>query len=348
MKVRKNGEKEMTSRERVLKAIKFDRPDRIPIMHAALPAAFYTHGQALVDLLNKKYPHDFGPPVHTIPPKENLPPEYRAGEHFDSWGTLWRNEEEGMHGQVAGVPLDDWSNLKTFKLPPLPSEEDVLKNKEDVKKHKENYFYLTGPYGLGNLFERLQFLRGYENLMLDFIQKPEEIYELMDMLLDYMVEGTRLVLLLEPDCVAYADDWGTQLQLIINPREWRHFFKPRYKKLFDIVHAAGAYTYFHSDGMIMEIIPDFIEIGLDILNPQFSCMDLEKLASLTKKKLVISSDIDRQYILPFGTPEEVRKYVRKVIDIFDAKNGGFIGRGEIAKDVPIENAEAMYRAFLEE
>ena len=336
----------MTSRERVLKAIRFEKPDRIPIKNCALPAAFYKHGQALVDLLNKKYPHDFGPLCHSIPPKENLPPEYRLGEHYDGWGTLWHNEQEGMHGQVLKVPLDDWSKLKSFKLPPLPKQEDVLKNKEAVKKHKEEYFYLGGPYGLGNLFERLQFLRGYENLMFDFMEKPKEIYELMNLLTDYMVEGTKLALLLEPDCIRYGDDWGTQLQLIINPREWRHFFKPRYKKLFDICHNGGAYTYFHSDGMITEIIPDFIEIGLNILNPQFSCMDLKKLAEMTKKKLVISSDIDRQYILPFGTPEEVKEYVRNVIKIFDARNGGFIGRGEIGKDVPIENAEAMYSAFL--
>ena len=202
-------------------------------------------------------------------------------------------------------------------------------------------------HGLGNLFERLQFLRGYENLMMDFMEKPKEIYELMDMLLDYMLRGTRLVLLLEPDCVAYSDDWGTQVQLIINPREWRHFFKPRYKKLFDMVRAAGAYTHFHSDGMIMEIIPDFMEIGLNILNPQFSCMDLEKLAALTRKRLVILSDIDRQHFLPFGKPAEVRDYTRRVVKTFDAKNGGFIGRGEIAKDVPIENADAMYAAFWE-
>jgi uroporphyrinogen-III decarboxylase len=232
-------------------------------------------------------------------------------------------------------------------MPPLPGKEDVLKSKTSVKKIKESYFCLGGPNGLGNLFERLQFLRGYENLMMDFMEKPKEIYELMDMLTDYMIEGTKLALLLEPDCMSYSDDWGTQKQLIINPREWRHFFKPRYKRLFDICHSAGVYTYFHSDGMVMEIIPDFMEIGLDILNPQFSCIDLEKLASLTAKKLVISSDIDRQRILPFGTPEEVREYVRRVIKIFDAKNGGFIGRGEIGGDVPLKNIEAMYEAFRE-
>ena len=337
----------MTGRERVLKALKFEAPDRIPIMHCALPAAYYAHDQALVDMFNKKYPHDFGPPVHGIPPKESLPPEYKYGQHYDGWGTLWGNEQEGMHGQVLKVPLGDWGKLKSLKLPPLPSEEDVLRNRDAVKKHKEEYFYFAGPYGLGNLFERLQFLRGYENLMMDFMEKPKEIYELMDMLLDYMLRGTRLVLLLEPDCVAYSDDWGTQVQLIINPREWRHFFKPRYKKLFDMVRAAGAYTHFHSDGMIMEIIPDFMEIGLNILNPQFSCMDLEKLAALTRKRLVILSDIDRQHFLPFGKPAEVRDYTRRVVKTFDAKNGGFIGRGEIAKDVPIENADAMYAAFWE-
>ena len=105
--------------------------------------------------------------------------------------------------------------------------------------------------------------------------------------------------------------------------------------------------FLHSCGSVYELIPDFIEIGLNILNPQFSCMDLKALAAATHKKLTILSDIDRQRLLPFGKPDEVRDHVRNVVRIFDAKNGGFIGRGELAKDVPLANAEAMYAAFRE-
>ncbi len=76
-------------------------------------------------------------------------------------------------------------------------------------------------------------------------------------------------------------------------------------------------------------------------------MNLEELARLVKGKMTVAADIDRQHILPFGKPEEVKEYVEKVLKIFHAKEGGFIGRGEVNRDVPLENAEAMFQAFLE-
>ncbi len=337
----------LTFRERVEMAIKFQRVDRVPIMYGIIPAAMLKYNEALLELFNK-YPSDFGPPCESVFNKENLPPEYQKGEHYDAWNCLWKTDVDGVLGIVQKSPLEDWKALKTYKFPDLfPSQETIKKEKEKIKRKKEKYFVLINAFGPSYIFERLQNLRGYYNLMVDFIEKPEDLYILLERLTQYMVKGTEIALELEPDIVGFGDDWGTQKSLITSPDVWREFFKPIYKRVFGIVHAAGCITYFHSDGVITEIIPDFIEIGLDILNPQFSCMDLPKLAKMTKDKLCISSDIDRQYILPRGTPEEVREYVKEAIRIFDAKEGGFIGRGEINMDVPLSNAEVMYQTFLE-
>jgi uroporphyrinogen-III decarboxylase len=149
------------------------------------------------------------------------------------------------------------------------------------------------------------------------------------------------------DGIGFGDDWGTQTQLMISPRLWREFFKPRYKKMFDLIHSAGAHVYFHSDGMTLEIVPDLIEIGVDVLNPQFSCLDLKALAQISGGKVCIATDLDRQFVLPFGTPEEVREHVREVVKTLWHPHGGIIGRGEIGPDVPLENAEAMFQAFRE-
>lgn len=149
------------------------------------------------------------------------------------------------------------------------------------------------------------------------------------------------------DGISFMDDWGTQRQLMINPKQWRKLFKPAYQKIIDLVHQAGKFFYFHSDGNIMEIISDLIEIGVDVLNPQFSCMDLDELGRKCGGKICISSDIDRQYILPRGSVEEVKRYVKRVIEILGSHNGGLIGRGEIGPDVPLANVEAMFEAFSE-
>ncbi len=99
--------------------------------------------------------------------------------------------------------------------------------------------------------------------------------------------------------------------------------------------------------MIMEIVPDLVEIGLNVINPQFSCMDLKELGKITNHKLCISTDVDRQQVLPFGTPEEVREYVRNVFELLARPEGGLIWRGEVGPDVPLENVEAMLKAFYE-
>jgi len=94
------------------------------------------------------------------------------------------------------------------------------------------------------------------------------------------------------------------------------------------------------------IIPDLCEVGVNVLNPQFSCHRLESLAETAKGRLCVSSDVDRQYILPRGTPAEVDSYVKKVVELFGrGNNGGLIGRGEVSIDTPLENIEAMYQAF---
>jgi len=104
------------------------------------------------------------------------------------------------------------------------------------------------------------------------------------------------------------------------PEFWREFFEPRYKKMPNLEHDHGVYLHFHSDDHIIEIIPDSIEVGVNVLNQQFSCHRLQDLADVTRGKACIASDIDRQYILPKGSPEELEAYIKRVIDIFGCGN----------------------------
>jgi uroporphyrinogen-III decarboxylase len=183
--------------------------------------------------------------------------------------------------------------------------------------------------------------------MFDLVDNCKQLHAFMDRLEEYMLKAIEITLKLEPDEINFCDDWGTQKQLIISPVMWRELFKPRYKRMFDLVHKNKAYVYLHSDGQIMEIVPDLIEIGVDVLNPQCSCMDLEKLARMTRKKMCIAAYIDAQYILPHGSPGEVKQYIKDLISIFQAREGGFWFKPQPDTDVPFSNIKAMFEAFWE-
>ncbi len=139
------------------------------------------------------------------------------------------------------------------------------------------------------------------------------------------------------------DDWGTQNNMLINPRTWREVFRPIYKEYADIAHAAGKKIFMHSDGNILEIYPDLIEVGIDALNSQIFCMGLDKLASF-KGRITFWGEMDRQHILPNGTEEEVATAVQQVYDHLFA-SGGLIAQCEFGPGANPANVRALYAAW---
>ncbi len=148
----------------------------------------------------------------------------------------------------------------------------------------------------------------------------------------------------------FKDDWGTQTSLLISPRQWRALFKPLYAEYCDLIHSAGKFAFFHSDGNIASIFPDLIEVGVDAVNAQVFCMDLEALAARHRGQITLWGEIDRQRVLPFGTPDDVRAAVRRVrraFEIAGGGSGGLIAQCEWGKGVPIENVIAVFDAWQE-
>jgi len=324
-----------------VRAIEFRGPDRIPISHGLLPGAIDNFGERLRDVF-RRYPGDFPGQTGDYGGTENNS-HYQRGEQTDEWGCTWVNLGLGTEGQVKGHPLGDWSALETYRAPdPYAGEWPERKERTDPDQ------YVGIGAGGGRLFERMHFLRGYGRLLIDIAEERPEVEVLRDLVLEHTLKRLeRQLQTYNCDSVGYMDDWGTQDRLMIHPEQWRKLFKPAYKRIADLVHSAGKHFHFHSDGYTMEIIDDFIDIGVDVLNPQFSCMPLEQLAEKCRGRVCIRSDIDRQHVLPFGTPQEVREYVRRVCELFASPAGGLIGHGEVGPDVSPENAQAMLQAFLD-
>ena len=295
----------MNYRERVLRTIRFENPDRIPLSYSVFAEELFKYGQKFIDLC-RKYPNDFYDTDSLIKMPERDTVHYRPDgsyykEETDEWGSVWVFLREGIAGEVKKPVLDDWSKLKNFKVPTVPNStrEGRDRLKEEMKKQKEKY---VGWGGGGNFFERMQWLRGTENLMMDIALDAGEVYELADILMEkWILPQVEIAVEAGADVMGFGDDWGTQKQLLINPKSWRKIFKPRYRKMFDLARQGGALSWMHSDGMIMEIIPDFIEIGLNVINPQLSCMEMEQIQKVSDGRICISGDIDRQWTLSSGT-----------------------------------------------
>ena len=194
-------------------------------------------------------------------------------------------------------------------------------------------------------FEQLQQLRGMENLLMDLADGLRGIHRLRDDLLSFNLRWLDKWCALPYDGIHFADDWGDQRGLLIAPKTWRELFKPAYAAMFQKVIAAGMEVHFHFDGNIIEIIPDLIDIGVRVLNCQANVIGLDILKKKFAGSLCFRTDLDRQKIVPFGTPEDVKRHVADVFEHLGSPSGGVIACGEFGPETPLANIRAMYEAF---
>ncbi|MBT3344195.1 MAG: hypothetical protein HN712_13225 [Gemmatimonadetes bacterium] len=337
----------MDSRERYIRAVTFDSPDRVPIMHCTLKGAWQIHGPALEALYNR-YPSDV-----LLSSQTRGPFAFTGSERghwadgavtYDDWGCGWLWNTPEYMGQAVHHPLQDWRELSSYKSPdPMTGQEGVALMAEEVSADSHEHFVFVDG---GELFQRMIFLRGMEEIMLDLHEARDEVFALRDQIMDVCLQriqywGKTGVV----DGMILRDDWGTQEALMIRPQVWRSVFKPAYQKLVDAIHETGACVSFHSDGVIDEILPDLVEIGCDEVNPQAHVMDIAELGRKFGGKVCVRADIDRQYALPHGTPEEVEQLIRSFYTAFGSSKGGYAGWAEMSSDVPLANGEAALATF---
>ena len=261
----------MNSRERILAAIRFEGPDRAPIHHYIFPGAIWRHGQKLLDLVNK-YPDDFGN-ENIVANTQPLAADESGDdviEWKDGWGTTWRRLRGYTSGEVHLPAIPDWDAWRSYEFPPLPPESHYEEFGASVPERKAKGQLVMGSGG--GFFQHMQHLRGNANYYLDLAEDNEGVHELADRMVAYNLHTIERHVQAGVDCMCFGDDWGEQGRLLINPEMWRRFFKPRYARMFAPARENGIEVWFHTDGWILEIIDDLIEIGVTLLNPQHACM----------------------------------------------------------------------------
>ncbi|HBE79059.1 MAG TPA: methyltransferase, partial [Firmicutes bacterium] len=297
-----------------------------------------------LDEFLEKYPEDIDSPVYQYgigDRCQGIPNQ--VGSYIDAWGCTWHVGEPGVIGEVKNSPLASWDALNHYQLP------WELLNRADLSKvnpscEQSDKFMLASTET--RPFERMQFLRGTENLLVDLAYGEREVYQLRDMLHDFSTKEMEIWANTAVDGVWFMDDWGSQRALLISPALWREFYKPLYRDYCDILHRKGKYAFFHSDGNISAIYPDLIEVGIDAVNSQLFCMDMETLGARYVGKITFWGEIDRQKVLPFGSTEDVKQAVQRVSKaLIPTKKTGVIAQCEWGVKDPKQNIEAVFETW---
>lgn len=348
-------------RENYLRSVEFRGPEYIPCRVSITWPLWLMHKEKIKEILQKHqhilHPHVIHPSWEGIIRQENEKPCIpRASRTLtDPFGCVWSFNIEGYQGQVIKHPLAKWESLKNYRFPDpeegLPSEgSDKLTPWSAISEGIER---LRAGGGLvqvslmhGLLFQRLYYLRGFVNLMRDFVERSPQIYELIDRLTEYILGLVDRLLQCGPiDVIYVGDDLGAQTRMPISPALFKEFLYPSYRKIFGRIRGRGVHVYFHSDGHVVEVLDQLIGAGASILNIQDRVNGIENIKSLCKGRVCIDIDVDRQYLIPFGKPEEIKSHIKSIVEELSMREGGLMIEAEIHPPTPPANIEALVEAM---
>jgi len=378
----------MSSRERVLTAINHEQPDRIPLVIGVSNATGIkmTPYRGIKDLIGVQAPNNYiydWPELGTAEIDEDtmrrlhsdvrgvldLEPEKTRkwnrnrdphSDYVDSWGSgqteiMPDDWFPNIHPLVRAETVEDLNAYPSWPDMSDPTRIAHVRNRARRLAEENQYAILATPWLLFP-FERAYAMQGMEVFLLNMAMNRDFARALLEKIADYCKQlmGPFLEELGENvDIIKIGDDLGTQSSLMISPEMYREILKPVHADFISFIKArTKAKIFFHSDGDVAPLIEDFIEMGVDILNPiQTSAGSMSDLPSLKKRfgdNIVFCGAIDTHDILPFGTVEEVRQEVRRVMQILGPGGGCMIGAVHtVMNDVPPENVLAMVDAVEE-
>jgi uroporphyrinogen-III decarboxylase len=263
----------------------------------------------------------------------------------DELGCLWGNAIGTGTGYILEHPLDDWGNLSAYTFPD-PRQASRFTAIEDAVQRYPNKF-VVASLGLTG-FGILAALRGFENVLTDLYLEPDLLARLADLVFDFETAAIEEIGRRSVDAVWFFDDWGMEQSLFIRPDLWRSVFKPRYAAQFHLIHELGMRAFFHSCGCVWQIIPDLIEIGVDVLNLEQMGLfrdetrtGYERIAQEFGGRVCFTVNVDSQRTLTSGTPQQIEQEVRHIFRTFGNLGGGFIVFADAGKDHYIHPSENL-------
>ena len=318
----------MTSKERVKRAIEMRQPDRIPLL--------YAYSLEKSDIVNVEAVRHF------------------TGENGEAseWGFVWSRIGNGKN-LAMGIPkepiIKSWDELEGFRPPDPYDPTRFDKIRAMRQKYGDDKYYKANLNLSG--FSILSMLRGFDRIMEDMYNERENFEKLADIVFGFEEEIIGQLKKSGYDAVGLADDWGMQNCLFISPGMWRELFLPRYKRQIELAHSCGLDVYMHSCGYIFDIIPDLIEIGLDILNPgQPDINGVKKMGERFGGRICFACPVSYQTTGLAGGREEIFGTIGEYKKYLGGSGGGLIGiipEDSKALGLTQENLDYMEEAFLQ-
>jgi uroporphyrinogen decarboxylase len=350
----------MKHRERVLMSLNHEQPDRCPMQVSFTPEFADRLRRELNSRTGKSHnPHGGG---NTYDLERALGEDMlltsvgwansyyqQPGDYTDEWGIGWRSVEyatpygPGCYTEIFDHPLAQDQAIAAYK-PPDPQRLELYLEAERVIREFKDEYWIVGVT-VTTIFECAWGLRGYERMLSDFLLKPDLAEAILDIPYHYHLAAAKILAQMGVDMIWVGDDVGAQNAMLISPKMWRKFLKPRLANFIAEIKAINPQlkVAYHSDGVIYPIIPELIEIGVDILNPiQPASMDPAQLKKQFGDQLCFWGTIDEQYTLPFGSPAQVRAEIMDRLASVGLGGGLILGpTHHVQLDTPMENFWSM-------
>lgn len=356
----------MRHRDRVKMALAHEEPDRCPMQISFTPEFAKRLGESLQQTGTIHNPHGGG---NTYALERLLGQDmlltsvgwansYYASDqetYTDEWQVGWKNIPyetpfgTGHYTEMVTHPLAEDDAIDRYS-PPDPTRTELYdESRRMIAAYKAEY-YIVGVT-VTTIFETAWALRGYEKTLMDLVLNPEYVDKLFDIPFQYHLTAAKELVKLGVDMIWIGDDVGAQNRMLISPDTWRRFFKPRMATFIETLKKLNPdlTVAYHSDGVVLPIIPDLIEIGLDVLNPvQPKSMDPVQLKKEYGQQLCFWGTIDEQETLPFGTPRDVTNEVLTRLKTIGKGGGLILGpTHHVQLDTPMENFNAMVATIRE-
>jgi len=322
----------MDSYEVISRVINFNKPPRIGFNFEQIGVSDYLYVGNHI-LLKKVDPHASG----KILLNENL---------VDEFGTIWLKRTNLRQIYIIPVKpvLNTWDEFKSFTFPD-PNDPELYKGvMEKIKGNKGKFVFAKIP----GIFQRVRFLRGFENAMLDFFLYPDKLKSLIDLVLEYIIGMLENYKKFDGiHGIRMEEDWGSQAQPFISHSLFKEFFLEAYKKLVRFVHLNGWYFCMHSDGKINIYMDDFIDAGVDIIGLEQPVVVGIKEISRYKGKVCFEGSVDTQFSLPTDDYDLIRREAKEILENWCTKDGGFIAVCNHGSYLGVKkkSIECAYEAF---
>lgn len=330
-----------------IQAIQFERPEHIPMTFWINPACWHHYQSDDLQELMAEHPilfPNFDPRKDYIPP---IAPWERAGEPYtDFWGCTWETSDDGITGAVTGHPLADWKEFESFH-PPDPEVSNGVGEihwsqiQAKIEKARSEGKFYVGSLEHGYAFQRLSYLRGYENLLFDMTDSEPRLKQLIEMIENFNMQIVQHYLELDIALMCYPEDLGMQQGPMVAPEHLRTHIKPMYERLMAPARQADCLVHMHSDGDIRDLVDDLLSSGVDALNLQDLVNGIDWIAANLKGRVCIDLDIDRQQITRFGRPEQIDQLIRREVERLGSREGGLMMIYGLYPGVPLENVKAL-------